>query len=168
VHPFLDGNGRIGRLLITLYLVSNGILDKPLLYLSQFFERNKTLYYDNLTLVRVKNDLGQWIKFFLTGFIQTAENSAVTLKKIIDLKSSIETERILPLGKRANQGINLFHQLFRKSSVNVKDVQSMISLSPKACNDMVQAFVEKNILVEETGYQRNRIFTFHEYVRLFE
>lgn len=71
----------IGRLLITLYLVSSGILDKPLLYLSEFFERYKTLYYDNLTLVRTKNDPGQWIKYFLTGVIQTAENAAATLKK---------------------------------------------------------------------------------------
>lgn len=88
IHPFLDGNGRIGRLLITLYLVSSGILEKPLLYLSDFFEKNKTLYYDNLSFVRTKNDLSQWIKFFLTGVIQTAENAITTLKNITEFMNT--------------------------------------------------------------------------------
>lgn len=167
IHPFLDGNGRIGRLLITLYLVSSGILDKPLLYLSEFFERYKTLYYDNLTLVRTKNDLGQWIKYFLTGVIQIAENAAATLKKIIDLKATIEKEKIMLLGKRSKQGVDLLHHLFRKPVVTIKDVQSMTGLSPKAANDLAQAFVEKKIIVETTGYQRNRVFVFMEYVRMF-
>lgn len=168
IHPFLDGNGRIGRLLITLYLVSSGILDKPLLYLSEFFEKNKTLYYDNLTFARTKNDLGQWIKFFLTGVIQTAENSVATLKKITDLKASIEKERILLMGKRSKQGINFLHQLFKKPVVTIKDVQAMTTLSPKAANDLVKAFIEQKILVETTGYQRNRVFVFDEYVRCFD
>jgi Fic family protein len=167
IHPFLDGNGRIGRLLITLYLVSSGILDKPLLYLSDFFEKNKTLYYDNLTLVRTRNDLGQWIKFFLTGIMQTAENAVFTLKKITDLKASIEKERILLMGKRSKQGLEFFHQLFRKPVVAIKDVQSMTGLSPKAANDLVQEFMERNILIETTGYQRNRVFVFHEYMKMF-
>ena len=149
IHPFLDGNGRIGRLLITLYLVSSGILDKPLLYLSEFFERYKTLYYDNLTLVRTKNDLGQWIKYFLTGVIQTAENAAATLKKIIDLKATIEKEKIMLLGKRSKQGVDLLHHLFRKPVVTIKDVQSMTGLSPKAANDLAQAFVEKRLLLRQ-------------------
>jgi Fic family protein len=167
IHPFLDGNGRIGRLLITLYLVSNGILAKPLLYLSDYFEKNKTLYYDNLTFVRTKNDLGQWIKFFLTGVIQTAENSGTTLKKITDLKASIEKERILLMGKRSKQGIEFLHRLFRKPVVTIKHVQAMTGLSPKAANDLVKAFVEQKILVETTGYQRNRVFVFDEYMRMF-
>jgi len=167
IHPFLDGNGRIGRLLITLYLVSSGILAKPLLYLSEFFEKNKTLYYDNLTLVRTKNDLGQWIRFFLTGVIQTAENSVTTLKKITDLKASIEKERILLMGKRSKQGIEFLHRLFKKPVVTIKDVQAMTGLSPKAANDLVKAFVEQKILVETTGYQRNRVFVFDEYVSMF-
>jgi Fic family protein len=167
IHPFLDGNGRIGRLLITLYLVSSGILDKPLLYLSDFFERNKTLYYDNLTFVRSKNDLGQWIKFFLTGVIQTAESAVATLKKIVDLKEAIEKERILFMGKRSKQGIEFLHLLFNKPIVTIKDVQSMTGLSIKASNDLVKSFVEQKILIETTGYQRNRVFVFDEYVRMF-
>ena len=167
IHPFLDGNGRIGRLLITLYLVSSGILEKPLLYLSDFFEKNKTLYYDNLTLVRSKNDLGQWIKFCLTGIIKTAENAAPVLKNIMELKASIEKERIMLMGKRSKQGIEFFHLLFEKPVVTIKAVQTMTGLSPKAGNDLVQAFVEQKILVEITGYQRNRVFVFDEYIKMF-
>lgn len=167
IHPFLDGNGRIGRLLITLYLVSNKILDEPLLYLSEFFERNKIVYYDKLTTVRVKNDLGQWIKFFLIGIIQTAEESVGTLRKITELKSSIENERILKLGKRSKQGMVFFHKLFKQPVVTVKSAQEMTGLSTKAANDLVSAFVDQKILVETTGYQRNRNFVFHEYLGMF-
>ncbi len=167
IHPFLDGNGRIGRLLITLYLVSSGILGKPILYLSDFFEKNKTLYYDNLTFVRTKNDLLQWIRFFLTGIIQTAENSVSTLQKIIELKNVIERDRLLLLGKRSKSAIDLLHKLFSKPVVTVKDVQKMTGLSPKAASNMVQAFVDQKILVETTGYQRNRVFIFDEYIKMF-
>jgi len=168
IHPFLDGNGRMGRLLITLYLVSSGILTKPLLYLSDFFEKNKSLYYDNLTMVRSKNDLGQWLRFFLTGVNETAENSVLTLEKIVDLKASIEKERIIRhLGKRVKIGHEFFDQLFKKPRVTIKDVQEMTGLSSKAANDLVQAFVDQNILVETTGYQRNRVFDFAEYMRMF-
>jgi Fic family protein len=167
IHPFLDGNGRIGRLLITLYLVSSGILEKPLLYLSDFFEKNKALYYDNLTIVRTKNDLGQWIKFFLTGVMQTADNAVGILKKITDLKAAIEKERILLMGKRSKQGLALLYQLFKKPVVTVKDVQSLTNLSPKAANDLVRVFIEKKILIETTGYQRNRVFIFSEYLKMF-
>ena len=167
IHPFLDGNGRIGRLLITLYLVSEGVLEKPLLYLSEFFEKNKTLYYDNLELVRTKNDIGQWLKFFLTGVIQTAENGVSTLHKITDLKATIEREKILTMGKRAKQGSVLLHALFSKPVVTTKDVQNITGLSPKAANDLVQAFLTADILKETTGYQRNRVFGFEDYLRLF-
>lgn len=167
LHPFLDGNGRVGRLLITLYLVSSGMLEKPLLYLSDYFEKNKTLYYDNLTFVRTKNDLIQWIKFFLTGVIQTSENSVNTLKKIMELKSSIEKETIITLGRRSKQALTFFHYLFSKPVVTIKDVQNAVKLSPKAANDLVKVFIEKNILTEITGYQRNRVFAFTKYLKMF-
>jgi Fic family protein len=167
IHPFLDGNGRIGRLLITLYLVANGILEKPLLYLSEYFEKNKSLYYDNLTFVRTKNDLSQWIKYFLNGIISVAESSVETLRKIIDLKFDIEKNRILMMGKRSKRALDLFHMLFGKPVITVGDVKKMTSLSTKAAYDLVRIFVEKGILTETTGYQRNRIFIFSEYMRLF-
>jgi len=167
IHPFLDGNGRIGRLLITLYLVSTGVLEKPLLYLSEFFEKNKNLYYDNLELARTKNDIGQWLKFFLTGVIQTSENGVSTLYKITDLKATIEREKILAMGKRAKQGSFFLHSLFSQPVVTIKDTQNITGLSPKAANDLVQAFLTAGILKETTGYQRNRIFVFEDYLRLF-
>jgi Fic family protein len=167
IHPFLDGNGRIGRLLITLYLVSSGVLEKPLLYLSDFFEKNKNLYYDNLELVRTKNDLTQWLKFFLTGVIQTAENGVATLHHIIKLKTTIEQDKILAMGKRARQGATLLQALFSQPVMTSKDVQQATGLSPKAANDLAQAFLAAGILTETTGYQRNRVFSFEEYLRLF-
>jgi Fic family protein len=99
IHPFLDGNGRIGRLLITLYLVSNDLLQKPTLYLSDFLEKNKALYYHNLTRVRTHNDLTQWLKYFLEGVRSTSENSIQTFKSIINLRSKTE-HKIVSLGKK--------------------------------------------------------------------
>ena len=167
IHPFLDGNGRIGRLLITLYLVSSGVLEKPLLYLSAFFEKNKNLYYDKLELVRTKNDLAQWLKFFLIGVIQTAENGIDTLHKIINLKSTIEQEKILAMGKRTKQGGVLLRTLFSKPIITVKDVGQITGLSAKAANDLTQAFLSAGILTEMTGDKRNRIFNFEDYLKLF-
>jgi Fic family protein len=167
IHPFLDGNGRIGRLLITLYLVGSGVLEKPLLYLSDFFEKNRSLYYENLEKVRKSNDLEQWLKFFLTGIIQTAEKGVSTLHNIVELKTAIERDRIIAMGRRAKPAANLLHSLFSQPLVTVKMVQEVTGLSIRAASDLVQAFVASGILVETTGYRRNREFRFEEYLRLF-
>ncbi|MCB1172423.1 MAG: Fic family protein [Leptospiraceae bacterium] len=167
IHPFLDGNGRIGRLLITLYLVANGIMDEPLLYLSEFLERNKNRYYSKLMKVRQENDLVDWIQFFLAGVIETADTAVRTLKAIMQLKSEIEGERILAMGKRSKTAMVFLQKLFGKPVVSIRDVEAMAELSNKAASDLVKAFEEHKILVETTGYQRNRVFVFQEYVRLF-
>ncbi|MDD3626879.1 MAG: Fic family protein [bacterium] len=167
IHPFLDGNGRIGRLLITLYLVSSGILTKPLLYISEYFEKNRLSYYDNLSLVREKNDLGKWIKFFLNGVIITSQNSISTLKKIIDMKNITENNIIMHLGKRSKYALVLFHHLFKKPIITIKDVQIITGLTPKSANDLVKIFIKQKILIETTGYKRNRIFSFNNYIKLF-
>ncbi len=167
IHPFLDGNGRIGRLLITLYLVASGILEKPLLYLSDYFDKTRSLYYDKLTVVRTKNDLGQWIKFFLTAVIETAEKSVETLGKIISLKEEKKNQSILILGKRTKQALTLFNSLFSKPVISVNDAKKITGLSAKAANELVSIFVSHDILKETTGYQRNRVFMFHSYISLF-
>ncbi len=100
IHPFLDGNGRVGRLMITLYLVSKGILKKPILYLSDFFERNRTHYYDNLMRVREKDDLQQWLKFFLVGVIETAKSGIATFDNILKLQKKVDS-KLRTLGSRA-------------------------------------------------------------------
>ncbi len=167
IHPFLDGNGRIGRLFIILYMVANEVLEKPLLYLSEFFEKNRTLYYDNLMKVRLENNLGQWLKFFLTGIIQTATSALDTLNQLIDLKANIEKEKIMNMGKRSRTAMELLHYLFKKPVVNVREVQEKTGLSSKAANNLVKEFLNKGILREITGFQRNRIFVFDEYMNLF-
>ncbi|MEI9912261.1 MAG: Fic family protein [Bacteroidota bacterium] len=113
VHPFLDGNGRMGRLLITLYLVSKGLLTKPALYLSDFFEHHRSYYYDNLHRVRTHNDMTQWLKFFLVGIIETANSSVQTFKDIIALKERIEKEILPKLGRRQHAGIKVLNILYQ-------------------------------------------------------
>lgn len=168
IHPFLDGNGRIGRLLITLYLVSTGILEQPLLYLSEYLHRHKGLYFDNLMRVRSQNDLAQWIKFFLVGVAQTAERAAATLQGILALKHRIEGEYIPRMGRRAPSAVTLLQGLFKKPVVSIREVQAITGLSPKAAGDLVNAFTGHAILVETTGFQRNRSFVFKEYVGMFQ
>lgn len=167
IHPFLDGNGRIGRLLISLYLVHSKVLQKPLLYLSDFFEKNKTLYYDNLTFVRTKNDMSQWIKYFLEGVSQTAENSAQTLKKIIELKTDLEKNKLLSLGKRTKTANEFLYFLFHSPVITSTTLQKEMKITAKTANSLIDAFIGLNILKERTGYSRNRIFVFDKYVELF-
>lgn len=166
IHPFLDGNGRIGRLLITLFLFSNKILDKPLLYLSAFFEKNRILYYDKLTITREKNDLNQWIKFFLAGIIETSENSAATLLRIMQIKANYE-KKIIFLNRRSKSGYKLLNALFSTPVVSVKFVQNITGTTPKAAGNLIQSFTELGILHEMTKKKRNRVFAFTEYINLF-
>lgn len=167
IHPFLDGNGRIGRLLITLFLVDQKILNKPLLYLSAFFEKNKSLYYDNLNFVRTKNDLKQWIKYFLVGVEETAELASQTLSKILELKNKWEFDINERFGKRANNANLLLQYLFKRPVVHVNQVKDLTQTSYKTANDLVNDFVKVGILEEMTGQQRNRVFVFQEYIDLF-
>lgn len=168
IHPFLDGNGRIGRLLITLYLVSRNILVKPTLYLSDFFDHNKLLYYDNLTRVRNDNNLNQWLLFFLEGIRQTADHSIITFTKIIALRTNIEQQRLTKLGKKTKSAQTLLIHLFSNPVVDSSDIAGALSVNISTAMRMIDDFIELAILKETTGYKRNRIFIFDEYVKIFE
>lgn len=167
IHPFLDGNGRLGRLLITLYLVSNDVLKKPSLYLSDFFEKNKTYYYDNLMTVRLTNNLTQWVKFFLVGVIETSKESIQVFKDIIALKNNIETVRLPKLGSKVEKGQLLMKQLFQVPITDSKQVSDLLKISASTANRLIKDLIDLEILSELTGYKRNRKFMFKEYFTIF-
>lgn len=167
IHPFLDGNGRIGRLLITLHLVSLGMLKKPTLYLSYFFEKNRASYYDSLTLVRKSNEIEQWIKFFLNGIIQTSKDGVNTFEKIIKLREKYENIIIEKMGKRSKIAKDFLLYLFIDPIVTVKEIEKKLKISAPTANALAKEMVRVNILKERTGFSRNRVFILWEYFNCF-
>ena len=166
IHPFNDGNGRIGRMLITLHLIELGILQKPTLYLSDYFERNKGAYYDALTFVRDHNDMDQWIIFFLSAVIETAKKSKNTFRKIISLRGVYE-QRIIKNGRKIKLINDLLLRLFSNPAIRVSDVSNLLEKSISTSNNLIKEMERIGILKEITGFSRNRIFILHEYLDIF-
>jgi len=166
IHPFLDGNGRIGRLMIPLYLVSNGLLKKPSLYLSDYIEKNKDYYYESLTRVRTQNDLSGWIKFFLEAVIETAGSGAKTFENILSLKHEMDA-LTQTFGKKAHNASKLVEYLYQKPIITMSDVAKVLEVSKPTANKLVKEFEEKGILLEVTGYQRNKLYVFKQYLDIY-
>lgn len=166
IHPFLDGNGRVGRLLITLYLVSAGILKSPILYLSDFFERHRNLYYDNLMRVRTHHDINQWIKFFLTGVIETAKKGVQTFDNILQLQKTIETS-IKDLGSRSGDALHVVEQLYQNPITDAKKISQIIGKSMTPAYRLIEDLEKRGIIQEITGNERDRKYVFEQYVSLF-
>ncbi len=166
IHPFLDGNGRIGRLLIPLYLVSNGLLKKPSLYLSDFIEKNKSAYYESLTQVRSSNDIIQWIKFFLEAIIKTANSGVETFETILEIKKDMD-KKIMEFGKKAQNASKLVEFLYQKPIVNLANIVEELSIAKSTANTLLKDFEKKKILKEVTGHQRNKHYAFKRYLDAF-
>lgn len=167
IHPFLDGNGRVGRLLITLYLVNKGILKRPILYLSDFFEQHRILYYDNLMRVRTHNDINQWFRFFLTGVIETAKKGVQTFNAIMQLSKTVE-EMITELGARSADAHKVVEYLYMHPIIDAQKVSDIIEKNPQSAYQLISKLENLKIIEEITGAQRNRLYAFEEYLAIFK
>ena len=166
IHPFLDGNGRVGRLMITLYLVEKALLKKPILYLSDFFERNRTLYYDNLMRVREKDDLTQWFKFFLVGVVETAKKSISTFDNILKLQKNVEN-KLQTLGSRSKNAQTLVNNLFHRPIIGAQKTKELVNLSLPSVYKLLDKMEELEIIEEITGAKRGKLYLFKKYIELF-
>jgi len=167
IHPFLDGNGRIGRLLITFYLCQQKILDRPLLYLSDFFKRYRQEYYDCLNAFHEKDDIEGWLKFFLEGVAVTAEQAVETSKKILKLREG-DIKKILTLGRSTPKANLVFNSLFHTPLTTIKDVERITGLQNPNALALVNKLVNLEILKEITGRKRNKVFAYQQYIKLFD
>lgn len=167
IHPFLDGNGRIGRLLVPLQLVELGILRKPVLYLSAFFEKNRSSYYDSLSMVRQSNDLEQWVRFFLNGVAVTARNGKETFERVVAFRTSAE-KKILALGRRAKPANALLTHMFSQPIVSAAQVKKQLGVTVPTANALLADLERLHIVREITGFSRNRLFSMEEYLNMFK
>ncbi|MFH1967172.1 MAG: Fic family protein [Patescibacteria group bacterium] len=166
IHPFLDGNGRIGRLLITFYLCQQNILHKQLLYLSDYFKENRQEYYERLNSFRRNDDVEGWIKYFLAGIIDTSDKAVETARKIRELRDE-HIGKIAGIGRNSSRGMTLLNSLYRNLIVRIKDVEKIVQLSNPNAIALVHKFAKLGILHEITGNKRYRMFSYKEYISLF-
>jgi Fic family protein len=165
IHPFLDGNGRIGRLLITFYLSWKGILSKPLLYLSFYLKKKKVEYYDLLMKVRTEGAWEDWIIFFLAGIHETSEEAANTARAIIQLKEDL-IRKLYESSVASIYGVKLIDLLFITPLLSVKEVSEKLNISKEAANELVKRFEKITILKEITGKQRYKKYSFVPYIEI--
>jgi Fic family protein len=166
IHPFNDGNGRTGRLLITLYLVSKGLLKRPVLYMSDYLERHRNLYYTAITKVRTENDVAQWLIFFLQGIIETAEKGVVTFNKILELERENETV-IQQMGSRSANAMIIIKNLYIHPIIDAKRVANLCGITSQSAYNLIEDLKDREILSEITGGKRNRLYAMKRYLDLF-
>lgn len=168
LHPFLDGNGRMGRLLITFCLCQRGTLSKPVLYLSHYFKRHRARYYDLLQATRTEGDWESWLKFFLLGVGEVADEATETAKKIVGMREDHRNQLIHELGRGAANGLKLLESLYKRPIFSVAQVADLLEMSTQAANNLTDKLVKLGLVTEITGNKRNRVFRYSAYVALFD
>ena len=166
IHPFLDGNGRIGRLLIPLYIQSKGMLEKSCLYISDYIERNKDTYYDMLTRVRTNNDMIGWIKFFLEAVIETSKTAKEKFRNVVELTMEMD-KLIMELPVKPENAKKVIDLLYDEPVLTRNKMSEITGIKLTTINGIVNALLDKGIITETTGYSRNQIFAFEKYINLF-
>ena len=167
IHPFLDGNGRVGRLLIAFLLVERGALHKPVLYLSHYFKQHRQEYYDRLQAVREGGDWEAWIAFFLRGVTEVSAQATETARRILSLRETLRERITAHLGGAAGNGLRVLEHLFRRPIISVNEIKTLTGTSYPAANQLVQRLAEQGVVREMTGHARHRRFRFDDYVALF-
>ena len=168
IHPFLDGNGRVGRLLITFLLTEKRMLSQPVLYLSHYFKRHRSEYYERLQAIRERGDFEGWLGFFLRGVADVSAEAADTAAAIVEMREDYRLRLSDQLGRAAGNGHRVMDKLFNRPIVTVAIVREWLDVSSATANGLVNRLVKTGLLKEITGYARNRRFRFDPYLRLFE
>ena len=168
IHPFLDGNGRIGRLLITFLLIERKLQSRPVLYLSHYLKRHRTEYYERLQSIRDAGAWEGWLAFFLRGVIEVSEEATHTAAAILRMREDYRAKITEQLGRAAGNGHRIMEKLFDHPLVTVTTVRNWLGCTAAGANNLVNRLVALGLLQEVTGYARNRRFRFDPYLRLFE
>jgi cell filamentation protein, protein adenylyltransferase len=168
IHPFLDGNGRCGRLLVTFLLCEGGVLRKPVLYLSHYFKQRRQEYYDRLQSVRDSGDWEEWLAFFLNGIAEVSAQAADTARRILALREAHRAAVTEHLGRAAGNGHRVLEKLYEQPIMSVPQIRALTGTTYPAANDLVSRLAALGILVEFTGYRRHRRFRYDGYIRLFD
>lgn len=167
IHPFLDGNGRTGRLLITFLLCEQNILQRPLLYISYYFKKYRTEYYDRLQAVRDSGHWEGWLKFFLRGVYEVAQEAAATARKIVNLKEEHRQLVLNSMGRRSGNAIALLESLYFRPIFTVEHAEAVTNLSYPNANTLIRDLSDIGLLQEITGQKRNRAFSYAPYLAVF-
>jgi len=167
IHPFLDGNGRVGRPLVTFLLCERDVLLKPVLYLSYFFKRHRQQYYEHLQAACDTGAWEEWLQFFLRGVIEVSAQATETARRILSLREQHRLAITEKIGRAAANGYRVLEHLYQHPIVSVNEVQALIGTTYPAANDLVTRLVECGILKEITGQQRNRRYMYESYIELF-
>jgi len=167
IHPFLDGNGRVGRLLITFFLCEQEILQKPVLYLSHYFKQHRSEYYERLQAVRDRGDWEGWLQFFVHGVLTVSKQATETARRILELRERHRTQIAEKLGRAGGNGHRILEHLYERPMLNVADVENLLGVTYASANQLISRLAELGILQEITGQKRHRIFRYAPYLDLF-